>query len=70
MSTEENKIEEKKESICTVVAEILKESCTLKEEESSLFELQQRQKINKHLSECKNYNCYLERVERINKGLY
>lgn len=64
-------VEDKKEEPkCTVVESILNEPFNLEEGQESLFELEQRKKINKHISECKTYGCYLIKIDRINKGLY
>lgn len=53
-------------NICSELKKILDKEI----KEGSEAELKLRQEINKHLSECKFYSCYLEKVERINKGLY
>ena len=61
----------KKEAICTVVAEILAEEMSKEEGlQISVFELQQRRKINDHLKDCLFPECQKLRVERINQGLY
>lgn len=54
-----------KEIPCTVIEEL-----TDKPNLDSSDELNQRIKINEHVKDCKDYNCYILKVERINCGLY